>query len=273
MRWGWLVAVVDVPVRGGLHGGPEDASGGDLPVGSQLEGGGWLGAAAGVWETAVVSGARGSYGHRWVDAARHPARRDGAVLWALLALPWVAGLVLARRHHLDAGGWAVVLTVSLGLPTLWVTWATFRDARRSGAAESGPGLPRIADELAAAVGRQWGKEAAVRRLNDPYPLPVSWAAADGLAAPWESLTELAASGAGWLAPAPGRVWAAGPDELAGEGGEFAGVLAKVPTGRLVVLGEPGSGKTMLMVRQGSGADSRPRSGPGAGQSYPHVVCR
>ncbi len=203
-----------------------------------------------MWETAVVAGTRRSYGRRWLDAVRHPARRDGAVLWALLALPWVAGLVLTRRHHhLDAGGWAVVLTVSLGLPTLWVTWATFRDARRSGAASSGPGLPRIADELAVAVGRQWGKEAAVRRLIYPYPLPGSWAAAAAdLAAPWEALAELAASGAGWPPPVPGRVWAAGPAELAGEGGELAEVLDRVPTGRLVVLGEPGSGKTMLMVR-------------------------
>jgi len=37
-------------------------------------------------------------------------------------------------------------------------------------------------------------------------------------------------------------------EQAGEGGELAGLLARVPTGRLVVLGEPGAGKTMLMVR-------------------------
>ena len=59
---------------------------------------------------------------------------------------------------------------------------------------------------------------------------------------------LAASGAGWPSPAAGRAWAAGPDDLAGEGGELAEVLARVPTGRLVVLGEPGAGKTMLMVR-------------------------
>jgi hypothetical protein len=200
-------------------------------------------------ENAGVTGTRRSYGRHWLDAARHPARRDGAVLWALLALPWVGGLVLTRRHHhLDAGGWTLILTVSLGLPTLWVAWATFRDARRSGAAESGPGLPRIADELAVAVGRQWDREASVRRLNQPYPLPVSWAAAAGVAAPWESLTELAASGVGWPPPAPGRAWAAGPEELAGEGVELADVLGKVPTGRLVVLGEPGSGETMLMVR-------------------------
>jgi hypothetical protein len=142
----------------------------------------------------------------------------------------------------------VVLTVSLGLPALWVAWAGFRDARRSGAADSGPGLRRIADELAVAVGKQWAREAAVSRLNDPYPLPVSWVAATDLAAPWESLAELATGGVGWRPPPPGRVWAAGPEELAGEGGALADVLEKVPTGRLVVLGEPGSGKTMLMVR-------------------------
>ena len=37
-------------------------------------------------------------------------------------------------------------------------------------------------------------------------------------------------------------------ELAGEANQLADVLARVPTGRLVVLGEPGAGKTMLMVR-------------------------
>jgi hypothetical protein len=43
-------------------------------------------------------------------------------------------------------------------------------------------------------------------------------------------------------------WANGPGELAGQGGGLAAVLAQVPTRRLVVLGEPGAGKTMLMVR-------------------------
>ena len=49
------------------------------------------------------------------------------------------------------------------------------------------------------------------------------------------------------APSAGT-WAAGLDDLAGEGGELVEVLARVPTGRLIVLGEPGAGKTMLMVR-------------------------
>jgi uncharacterized protein YjbI with pentapeptide repeats len=89
----------------------------------------------------------------------------------------------------------------------------------------------------------------MRRLNDPSPLVVSWAPADpSLTDPWESLTRLADSGAWWPAPPPAGTWAAGPDDLAGEGGDLVNALARVPTGRLVVLGERGAGKTMLMVR-------------------------
>ena len=110
-------------------------------------------------------------------------------------------------------------------------------------------LSQIADQLAIVVGAQWEAEAAIRRLNDPYPLPVSWAPADAdLADTWDSVVTLAASGAGWPQHPPVGTWAGGPEELSGEGGELAAVLARVPTGRLAVLGEPGAGKTMLMVR-------------------------
>src|ERR1035437_10162795 len=53
---------------------------------------------------------------------------------------------------------------------------------------------------------------------------------------------------GWPAALQAGKWAAGPDGLAGTGGDLVELLAQVPTGRLVVLGEPGAGKTMLMVR-------------------------
>jgi hypothetical protein len=81
-----------------------------------------------------VSGAKRLDRRRWLDAVRHLTRRDGAVLWALLLLPWIVALVLWllcllwRSHpHLDVG---VVIfglaAVSIGLPTLWVTWAAYR---------------------------------------------------------------------------------------------------------------------------------------------------
>ncbi|ODA69344.1 NACHT domain protein [Streptomyces sp. AVP053U2] len=109
-------------------------------------------------------------------------------------------------------------------------------------------LVRAADDLASAVTRQWREEAALRRLNDPYPLPVRWRSADPeLMEPWRSLLRLATTGIGW-APASPSGWASGPEALSGGGGELVGVLTRVPTGRLVVLGEPGSGKTVLLVR-------------------------
>jgi NACHT domain len=181
-------------------------------------------------------------------AVGHPVRRDGAIALVLFLAPWVAVLFLVRGHqHLDTGTKVAVIfglaTVSIGLPTLWVTWAGYRGPRPP----ADLSMAEVADQLAVAVGTQWSAEAAVRRLNDPYPLPVSWAAADAsLTDVWDSLVTLATSGAGW--PPPAGTWAAAPEDLDGKGGELAEVLTRVPTGRLVVLGEPGAGKTMLMVR-------------------------
>lgn len=189
-------------------------------------------------------------GRRHLRAVAHPTRRDGAIAIVLLILPWVVALVLLRRHHhLDGGTVGILVAVSLGLPTLWVAWAAYRGPRRAGTTATSLSLAQVADQLAMAVGAQWTAEAAIRRLNDPYPLPVSWAMADAsLTDSLDSMVKLAASGAGWPEPPPAGTWAAGPDHLAGEGGDLAEVLARVPTGRLVVLGEPGAGKTMLMVR-------------------------
>jgi hypothetical protein len=176
-------------------------------------------------------------------------RLTATVAVGLLAAPWAIALALTPHHHLSVALVDVLAAVSIPLSGLWLAWVTVAKGGGSGALATGPSAAQVADQIAVAVRKQWADEVAIRRLNDPYPLPVSWHAADpSLTGSWDSLVKLASSGAGWPAPPPAGTWALGPDDLAGQGRELADVLARVPTGRLVVLGEPGAGKTMLMVR-------------------------
>ncbi|MET9411210.1 NACHT domain-containing protein [Streptomyces sp. NPDC002935] len=174
-------------------------------------------------------------GTRWVG-----------VLYLVLAFGGVAGAVfIAICFDLRVAETAATLLPSAG--GLYLSWATFRADRRE--ATHDHGVAEIADRLAVAVRRQWESEVRVRRLNDPYPLPVSWHAADPrFGESWSLLRELAGD---WPSgrPAPPSGWATEPAGLAGTGGEITQVfLERVPTSRLVVLGGPGSGKTMLLIR-------------------------
>jgi hypothetical protein len=179
---------------------------------------------------------------------RRPTWRDGIVALATLLLPGAVALDLYRRHA-DIGVVTIWVAIAMGLPVIWLAWAAYRDSRRSESVGRELRLPEVADELALAVGAQWEAEVAVRRLNDPYPLPVSWDAADpSLTGSWDTLVKLASTGAGWPGYTAVDEWASTPEDLAGTDSELPDVLARVPTGRLVVLGEPGAGKTMLMVR-------------------------
>ncbi|MFE7076944.1 NACHT domain-containing protein [Streptomyces sp. NPDC057620] len=173
-------------------------------------------------------------------------RRDGWVYFGLALVGTVGTVWLACRFDLP-----VASTITAFLPSLagmYLGWATYRNAsyeQTRGRTELG----LLADRLAAVAGEQWNAEIRLRGVNNPYPLPVSWEAADpALSEPWELLCQIAL---GWPGGPPSDVggWAGGPAELAGQDGEIAEVLTRrVPTRRLVVLGPPGSGKTVLLIR-------------------------
>jgi hypothetical protein len=173
------------------------------------------------------------------------ARRPGVVVLVLLFVTAAAALALILYYHLGVPAVVgVAVTVLLGLPALYLGLVPLKEARRP----PDRSLAQVADEVAARFRSQWNREVEARELNDPYPLPVTWTAADPpLAGDLNVLKKLATSGAGWSAPAREN-WATGAEDLAGgDDRKLADVLAAVPTGRLVVLGEPGTGKTMLMV--------------------------
>ncbi|ANP52086.1 hypothetical protein AVL59_23205 [Streptomyces griseochromogenes] len=90
-------------------------------------------------------------------------------------------------------------------------------------------LEGLSGRLAASVQEQWQAEWRLRRLQDPYPFQVHWSRAEA-----------------WLADAAEN---GGLPVEPGEGPEgISPAFDTVPSRRLVVLGEPGSGKTVLAVR-------------------------
>ncbi|OXM60495.1 NACHT domain-containing protein [Amycolatopsis vastitatis] len=122
------------------------------------------------------------------------------------------------------------LAVSAASFTLTLTRGKRSDIERA----PGETLDTMADILAMTVGRQWENEERIRRVHDPFPLPVQWSNADDVADHWENVRR---------SPADNR-----PISLAGRIDEIVEVFNRVPSGRLVILGRAGAGKTVLMTR-------------------------
>lgn len=102
---------------------------------------------------------------------------------------------------------------------------------------AGDALVGVAAELAREVGRRWRREEEQHRVHDPFPLPVRWQPAPAdLTDHAENIERLP----------PG---ATSPRmELSGDLRSVADVYRKIPSGRLVVLGRAGSGKSILTIR-------------------------
>ncbi|NGO81902.1 NACHT domain-containing protein [Streptomyces sp. YC504] len=159
------------------------------------------------------------------------------VAYLLLSLVGAAGaLVLAWRFGLGVAATAATL-----LPTAAPGYLAWRALQGQPVA---PSLPEAADRVARAVKKRWGEEERFRRVHDPYPLPVAWeAAAEDLLVPWSQLIERAGP------PGDDCDWPASAAGLAGSDGQIGQVFTdRVPTRRLVVLGEPGAGKSVLLIR-------------------------
>ena len=134
-----------------------------------------------------------------------------------------------KWSSIAAFGWAVAVAAIPGFVWLW---------RR----DASPEAPT--DAVAAAVARlvqaqyeQWTAEEAARQFMDPYPLPVRWrvsARAEAVMASWAAVRGR-----------PGG----GPVPLEGSLDQIAAVFtAPESPRRLVVLGAPGAGKSVLVLR-------------------------
>ncbi len=166
-----------------------------------------------------------------------------------MILSVAAALLVASVLGLDVRETALsLITSGVFPPGLYLTFLQTVPKGDQGQAEEA--LTRTAlKQLAAAVEKQWEEEYNHRTYSDPEAgfrdIKASWSAAlPPLAPSWETLIDLAQGG-----DAQRASWARSSHVLTGlDEGDLRETLDKVPTGWLVVLGESGSGKTMLMLR-------------------------
>lgn len=136
--------------------------------------------------------------------------------------------------------------LALGLFAVALVYLTWRGAEpRAGKKRN---LGKFAGQLAEALELQWDLEANRRRIFNPYALPVQWSTADSeLFTSWQVVVKQASSSPGGL-PEVTAAWAVHPAQLSGGDKDLADVFFRIPTRILVILGEPGAGKTILLVR-------------------------
>jgi hypothetical protein len=97
-------------------------------------------------------------------------------------------------------------------------------------------LTRAAGQLSHAIQKQWRDEELRRRIHDPFPLPVRWVnASEDLVDHWENILRLKSTSSGEL-------------NLANRLENIVETFTRVPSRRLVLLGDAGSGKTILALR-------------------------
>ena len=156
---------------------------------------------------------------------------SGAVVWAVWRSPQRIGLAAF-------GGFAVAVIVPVVSLVVYL-------ARVRAAGDTGQGRPldEVADSLAVMVTQQWTRAALERRLLQPEPIPVHWERSSRpLAGPVSAAVESRR-----FPPLPGLSPALRRQLRGGRVQDLHAVYGGLGSGRLVIIGEPGSGKTGTAV--------------------------
>lgn len=175
-------------------------------------------------------------------------------LWFWMGLSLIVAATAAGVAFVfHSGSWGSAATLVTTLVTVVTTGASaagwlWKLARPTGA-EPLP-LERAADQLAEQLRRQWERAAAERGLTSLAPIPLRWRwSPRPVAGPIAEA--VGGTGGRRFAPLPGMAAVTAEQLRSGTLTDLLGVYGGLGSGRLIVLGEPGAGKTgagILLLR-------------------------
>jgi hypothetical protein len=160
------------------------------------------------------------------------------VIAAAGALVWVVWRSPHRSDMSTFGAFAVAVIVPVASLVVYLT-----KVRQAGGMGRGRPLSELADFLAGAVTEQWTRAALERRLVQPEPIQVRWGRSSRpLAGPVSAALE-----SRQFPPLPGLSQAVPGQLRGGRLRDLHAVYGGLGSGRLVIIGEPGSGKSGAAV--------------------------
>jgi hypothetical protein len=174
-------------------------------------------------------------------------RRGGWLWWLVLGVATAGVLAyLFGAHDRSLAGTVIQAVVAVVALVASIAGWLWRRQRTRRALPTMDGLDRAADALAVAVRVQWEQAAGDRRLLYPARLPVRWR--------WSTLpvsgqvVDAVDGAGGWgLAPLPGLARVTAGQVRDGGLAELFGVYGGLDSGRLLVLGGAGAGKSSAAI--------------------------
>ena len=189
----------------------------------------------------------------------------GAVAAIAVTVAWLLYLVWRTPYRSDLATYGAFVVSVVAIVVGWVAWAWRTWAWRKGTVgpASSENLDRVADQLADTVQAQWTSAAGGQGLIGTDPIRITWGRPSlPMAGP-----VAAAVGSHRFPPLPGLAPIREADLASGQAADLHTVYGGLQSGRLIIAGPPGSGKTgtaVLLVlaalrhRQGVPASDRPQ---------------
>lgn len=191
-------------------------------------------------------------------------------LWSVIAVVVIVAAVLAvlydvwrSKNRADAATYGAFAVPVVALALGWIAWVWRTGTKKADSGAQGAKLNDRADLLAEAVLRQWTQAADERGLLTPEPIPVRWRRPVlPLAGPAEASVRSRR-----FEPLPGVPSVADSDLTEGQIDGLHSIYGGLGSGRMVIAGAPGSGKSgtaallalaALRYREGVADGERPR---------------